>query len=290
MGTMHSFHSSCRTWLHPVSAEILPVISLGTSLVSLSWFFSSAILQIQWLVGYAISAPWCLAFQILDSNSLLTRRILWTRATLSQTCFHCQATMTQYREQAFSYLAMKQIHPRFSPWTCWDSLTLDWSQTFSHVRQLRIQLHRILSLLLGLGSESRVTLDHELVPLCEYHFGSIHLAKVSSSWAVAKLSLFSLGPDLWFSQCSLEEQAAPISMIDSQRPRPIPICWSQKEICRRCLCWPRYPYWKIHPFFHLVFHPMVNPCSGNRNFFGELFYAFLLAWRSTCVSDKFECT
>ena len=149
--------------------------------------------------------------------------------------------MTQCLEQASSYLAMKQIHLRFSPWTCSDLLILDWSRTFLHARQLRIQLHRILSLLPGLGLEFRVTLDHDQVRLCVYRSSNIHLAIVSSSWAVAMLSLFSLGPDLWFSQCSREQQAIPISMTGNLQPHPIPICWSQREIYQRCLCWPRYP-------------------------------------------------
>ena len=188
MGMMHSFHSSCRTKLHLVSVETLLVIVLGIFLVSLSWFVSFAILRIQWPMACEASAPWCLAFQILDSNSLQIRRILWTRVALFQTYFHCQVTMTQYLWQAFSCLAMKQIHLRFSPWTCSDSLILDWSQTFSHVRRLRTQLHRILSLLLRLCLEFRVTLDHDQALLCVCHSSSIHLAIVSSFWAAAMLS------------------------------------------------------------------------------------------------------
>ena len=38
-----------------------------------------------------------------------------TRVALFQTCFHYQAMMTQCLVQAFSCLAMKQIHPQFSP-------------------------------------------------------------------------------------------------------------------------------------------------------------------------------
>ena len=238
----------------------------------------------------AASAPLCLAFQILDSNSLQIRRIHWTRVALFQTYFHYQATMTQCLGQAFSCLAMKQILPQFFPWTYSDSLVLDWSQTFLHVRRLRTQLHRILSLLLGLCLEFRVTLNHDQVLQCVCHSSSIHLATVSSFWVVAMLSLFSLGPDLWFSLCSLEQLATPISTIGILRPRPIPICWSQKEIYQRCLCWPRYLYRKIHLVYHLGSHLMANLSSGSRNFFGELFYAFLLAWISTCVSNRCECT
>ena len=193
---MHSFHSNCRTKLLLVSVETLLVIVLGIFLVSLSWFVSFAILRSQWPMACAASAPLCLAFLILDSNSLQIRRILWTRVALFQTCFHYQAMMTQCLVQAFSCLAMKQIHPQFSPWTCSDSLVLGWSQTFSHVRRLRTQLHRILSLLLGLCLEFRVALDHDQVLLCVCHSSSIHLATVSSFWVVAMLSLFSLGPGL----------------------------------------------------------------------------------------------